>query len=183
MSSPPEDPQDLDAEQEDERYDPVAVARISTQAELKTIRLAFLHADIDERGEALPSDWSADAIMGFNSVCEFDRETKTLVVVCGFLAMYVPDKDKVEVLPTPKEAPFELHSSFRLAYALRDVAAIEDTDPEQFAATNGVLHAWPYWRELAHSMTVRMGVAPLLVGTYKLPWSGDPKPTTAEPPV
>ncbi len=160
-------------------YDPVAVARISTQADLRAIRLAFLHADIDERDGEIPTDWSADAIMGFNSFVELDPETKTLVVTCGFLAMYVRgiDKDALTTLPTPRDAPLELHASFRLAYQLHDLSVIEETDPEQFAATNGVLHAWPYWREIAHSTTVRMGLAPLLVGTHKLPWSGDPKPT------
>jgi hypothetical protein len=159
-------------------YDPAAVARISTQADLRAIRLAFLHADIDERGGEIPTDWSAHAIMGFNSFVELDPETKTLVVTCGFLAMYVPgiDMDSLVEIPMPKDAPFELHASFRLAYQLRDLSLVEETDPGQFAATNGVLHAWPYWREIAHSTTVRMGLAPLLVGTHKLPFSGDPKP-------
>jgi hypothetical protein len=176
MPSPPETPEGRRGVEGP--YDPVAVARISTQADLRAIRLKFLHADIDERGGEIPTDWSAEAIMGFNAVADLDRETKTLVVTCGFLALFIPgiEKDTLEKLPTPKDAPLELHASFRLAYQLHDLSVIEDTDPGQFAATNGVLHAWPYWREIAHSTTVRMGLAPLLVGTYKMPFSGDPKP-------
>jgi hypothetical protein len=182
MSSPPDPPE---LRPPATGYDPTAVARISIQAVPKAIRLGFLHADIDERKTTIPSDWSAHALMGFNSEADFDRGAKTLVVTCGFLAMYAPEADLAtfENVPTPKEAPFELHASFRLGYELTDVALVQDGDPEQFAATNGVMHAWPYWREIAQSTTVRFGLAPLLVGTYKLPWSGDPKPegTTREP--
>jgi hypothetical protein len=181
MASPPNEPAAIELRDEPRRYDSRAVARVSTQADLRSIRLAFLHADIDERELTIPPDWSAHAVMGFNSIAEFDRDAKTLVVSCGFLAMYAPglDMDKLDALPTPKEAPFELHASFRLAYGLDDVAGVEENDPEDFAWTNGLLHAWPYWREIAQSTTVRFGLAPLLVGTFKMPWSGDPKSTHA----
>ncbi len=152
-----------------------AVARISTQAELKTLRLAFLHADIDERGGAIPSDWAASAITGFSIDAKLDRDDNRLVVGCMFLAMWAPGLDPgFSALPSPNEAPLELHARFELVYELKDAAAIEDADPEHFALTNGVLHAWPYWREIAHTTTVRMGLAPLLIGTVKIPWRGDP---------
>jgi hypothetical protein len=176
MPSRPDQPGGIKLDNEPRLYDATAVARVSTQAVPRSMRLSFIHADIDERAGAIPSDWSADAIIGFDSGAEFDRDAKTLLVVCGFLAMYVHDVEKkLDELPTPREAPFELHTVFRLGYELRDVAGIHEGDAEEFAATNGVMHAWPYWREIAQSTSVRFGLAPLLVGTYKLPWSGDPK--------
>jgi hypothetical protein len=176
MPSQPDQPGGIKLVDEPRRYDATAVARVSTQAVPRSIRLSFIHADIDEREGAIPSDWSGHAIIGFDSGAEFDRDAKTLLVICGFLAMYVHDVEKkLDQLPTPREAPFELHTVFRLGYELRDVAGIEDSDPSEFAATNGVMHAWPYWREIAQSTSVRFGLAPLLVGTYKMPWSGDPK--------
>ena len=175
MDSSPDQSLTIQLQDEPRRYSPKAVARVSTQADLRSIRLAFLHADIDEREMEIPGDWSGRAVMGFNSAAELDRDAKTLLVHCGFLAMYAPSID-VESLPTPKETPFELHASFRLGYGIKDGSGIEDSDPEEFARTNGLLHAWPYWREIAHSTTVRFGLAPLLVGTFKLPWIGDPAP-------
>lgn len=152
-----------------------AVARISTQAELKTLRLAFLHADIDERGGTIPSDWAASVVTGFSVDAQLDRDGNRLVVGCMFLAMWARGLDQgISELPSPREAPLELHARFELVYELKDAAAVEDTDPEHFALTNGVLHAWPYWREIAHTTTVRMGLAPLLIGTVKIPWGGDP---------
>jgi hypothetical protein len=158
-----------------EAVDYTAVARISTQANLRTIRLSYLHADIDERKVAIPSDWSGEAVMGLNTGFELDRDGGALVVVCGFLAMWVPGlEDELDVLPSPKDAPLELHAQFRLSYELKEPSEVQDTDPEHFAWANGMLHAWPYWREIAHSTTVRMGLTPLLIGTFKIPWSRDP---------
>ena len=181
ISSPPEP--DRGEGQALPAIDMAAVARVSTQAELRAIRLGFLHADIDERRGEIPSDWSAHAIMGLNVAADLDRDSRRRNLRCGFLAMYFPgtEPDNIETLPSPKDAPFELHAAFRLAYEIRDVDGIQDTDPQQFAIVNGVLHAWPYWREIAQSTTVRMGLAPLLVGTQKVPWTGDPKSRSDQP--
>jgi hypothetical protein len=165
-----------------EAVDFAAVARISTQAELKDIRLGFLHADWTERDGAIPSDWAANAHMGISTDAQLDRSTNMLSVECGFIAVYAPGHDRgTSELPNPKDAPVELHAQFRLVYEMKDLATIQDADPEHFALTNGVLHAWPYWREIAQTTTLRMGLAPLLVGTVKIPWSGDPAPPD-EPP-
>lgn len=180
MHSPSDTPEGAEQELRPVRLMPdavdfEAVARISTQAELKTLRLAFLHADMDERGGAIPNDWATNAITGFSVDARLDRDTNSLVVGCMFLAMWAPGLDQsLGALPSPKDAPLELHARFELIYELKNAAAVEDDDPEHFALTNGVLHAWPYWREIAHSTTARMGLAPLLVGTVKIPWRGDP---------
>jgi hypothetical protein len=153
-----------------------AVARISTQVELKAVRLTFLHADIVERDGPIPADWTDDVVSGLAAESSFEREKKELAVECGFLAVYAPGVNPTtEELPDPKDAPVELHARFRLVYELRDASAVRDGDPEHFALANGVLHAWPYWRELAQATTMRMGLTPLVVGTVKIPWRGDPE--------
>jgi len=150
-----------------------AVARISTQAALESIQLAFTHADL-LRETQLPADWAAAARTTSNASADFDREGLRLLVYCGFVAIWSPELQTDGPVPTPRDAPFELHARFRLDYALKDVGGIEDGDEEHFAWTNGMLHAWPYWREIAQSTTLRMGLPPLLAGTFKIPWSGDP---------
>lgn len=160
-----------------QEVDFAAVARISTQAELKSIRLGFLHADWTENDGTIPGNWAANALMGISTDAMLDRTTNALVVECGFIAVYAPGLDKnSDALPNPKDAPVELHARFELLYELKDLAAVKDADPQHFALANGVLHAWPYWRELAHTTTMRMGLTPLLVGTVKIPWTGDPGP-------
>jgi hypothetical protein len=180
MNSPPDTPGNGERELRADRplpeaVDYAAVARISTQADLRAIRLVYLHADVDERKGAIPSDWSGEAVMGLNAGFEFDRDSSALVITCGFLAMWVPGlEEELDALPSPEDAPLELHARFRLSYELKDPSGVQDADPEHFAWSNGMLHAWPYWREIAHSTTVRMGLAPLVVGTFKIPWSRDP---------
>jgi hypothetical protein len=151
-----------------------AVARISSQAELKDIRLSFLHADWTERDGAIPSDWTTDAVLGLSAEAKLDRADGALTVWSGFVALYAPGfNEEGGGLPEPRDAPLELHAQFELAYKLTDLDAVRDTDPQHFAMVNGLFHAWPYWRELAHTTTVRMGLAPLLVGTFKIPQLDD----------
>jgi hypothetical protein len=95
-------------------------------------------------------------------------------VYCAFAAALAPETSIHTAMQPPKTAPFDLRARFRLEYAPAGLDGILEGDEEHFARTNGMLHAWPYWREAAQSMTVRMGLAPLVVGTFKIPWSGDP---------
>jgi hypothetical protein len=159
-----------------------AVARISTQAVLEGIQLAFVHADL-QRGLTVPGDWVANARTTSNASAEFDRAGLRLVVYCGFVTVWSPGLEKDAPAPAPKDAPLELHARFRLNYAINKLEGIEEGDEKYFAWTNGMLHAWPYWREIGQSMTLRMGLTPLVVGTFKIPWTGDPgrQKKTSEP--
>jgi hypothetical protein len=150
-----------------------AVARISTQATLENLQLAFVHADV-LRGLTMPEDWTEHRTTSSNASGELDREDLTLVVYCGFVTAWSPEMQAGGPAPTPEAAPFELHARFRLEYLIKDLESIEAGDEVHFAWTNGMLHAWPYWREIAQTTTLRMGLPPLVVGTFKIPWSGDP---------
>jgi hypothetical protein len=151
-----------------------AVARISTQARIEAVRLKFLHADM-LGDQPIPHDWTENVISGFTAGAYLDREAKRLTVQCGFVAVYAPGVDPTtDALPDPRDAPVELHARFVLLYQLDDVETVAERDPEHFALSNGILHAWPYWREIAQSTTTRMGLTPLMVGMVKIPWSGDP---------
>jgi hypothetical protein len=149
------------------------VARISTQAVLEGIQLAFLHAGV-LRGVTMPGNWADGVRTSSSASAEFNREALSLIVYCEFVAVWAPDLQDDSPLPSSKDSPFELRARFRLEYAIKNLDGIEVGDEEHFARTNGKLHAWPYWREIAQSTTLRMGLVPLVVGTFKIPWSGDP---------
>ncbi len=150
-----------------------AVARISTQAVLQRIELTSLHAELKD-GVALPADWAVSASTTSDASADFDRDALKLTVYCTFVAAWAPKASTNAAVQSSEAAPFDLRARFRLEYVLSGLHGILEGDEEHFARTNGMLHAWPYWREAAHSMTVRMGLAPLVVGTFKIPWSGDP---------
>ena len=150
-----------------------AVARISTQAVLQSIDLTSLQAELED-GFALPADWAASVSTTSDASADFDRDALKLTVYCAFVAAWAPEASSNAAMQSSEAAPFDLRARFRLEYALSGLHGILEGDEEHFARTNGMLHAWPYWREAAQSMTVRMGLAPLVVGTFKIPWSGDP---------
>jgi hypothetical protein len=155
------------------RPDYKAVARISTQAVLQSIELTALHAELKD-GITLPADWAASVSTTSDASADFDRDALKLTVYCAFVAALAPGASIDAPMQSPETAPFDLRARFRLEYALSGLDGILEGDEAHFARTNGMLHAWPYWREAAQSMTVRMGLAPLVVGTFKIPWSGDP---------
>ena len=100
--------------------------------------------------------------------------------------MYVPglDKTTLDALPDPDDvdAAVQLNVRFQLVYELEDPSRLQEADPEHFAFVNGTLHAWPYWREIAQSTTVRMGLDPLMIGTFKIPSVHDPDGREDNPP-
>lgn len=38
-----------------------------------------------------------------------------------------------------------------------------------FAATNAIMNVWPYFREFVHSISVRMGLPPIVIPVFRLP--------------
>jgi len=58
---------------------------------------------------------------------------------------------------------------FELTYTVEDATGISDHDVEHFAAFNARFNAWPYWRELAQTVTNRMRIPTLLVPVLRLP--------------
>jgi hypothetical protein len=156
-----------------DRPDYKAVARISTQATLERIQLAFLHANM-RPGIEPPADWTKQERTASNTSAELDRDALRLIVHCEFATVWAPGLTEDSPAPATNDAPFALQARFRIEYALKNLDGIDAGDEQHFARTNGVLHAWPYWREIAQNTTLRMGIVPLLVGTFKIPWSGDP---------
>jgi hypothetical protein len=155
------------------RPDYKAVARISTQAVLQTIELTSLHVELND-GVAVPANWAASASTSSDASTDFDREALKLIVYCAFVAVWAPEESTEAATQSSETAPLDLRARFRLEYSLSGLDGILEGDEGHFAQTNGMLHAWPYWREAAQSMTVRLGLAPLVVGTFKIPWTGDP---------
>ncbi len=59
----------------------------------------------------------------------------------------------------PVEA-FKIEGSFLLTYVIEDREGISTDDVGAFIMLNGVHHAWPFWRELVHNLSSRMGIEP-----------------------
>lgn len=57
----------------------------------------------------------------------------------------------------------EVGCRYALGYALKEGYAPSEEELEAFKEGNAVFHCWPYFRELVHNLTMRMGIplAPL----------------------
>lgn len=62
-----------------------------------------------------------------------------------------------------REPHIEISMSFALQYRMEGGARASKEELKEFAAGNGVFNAWPYARELVHSLTTRMGLRPLIL--------------------
>lgn len=155
-----------------------AVARVSTQVRLSAVRMRLGHARLTVEAEDIPTDWSPSCFVGFSTHAHINEGRKRLVVHASFIAVYVPGYEggESDELPDPDEVEpaVDVEAGFELVYELDDPASIDSRDAEHFAFANGTLHAWPYWREFAQTASGRMGVAPLIIGTYKIPSVHDP---------
>jgi preprotein translocase subunit SecB len=66
-----------------------------------------------------------------------------------------------------KVAPLQIAATFQVEYTLDSLEGIKSENIKAFAELNGVYSAWPYWREYAQSVTVRMGLPPMPVPVYR----------------
>lgn len=161
------------------RVDFRAVARVASRVQLLMVRMRSCQADLVCGLAEVPRNWSETTFSGFQTHVASKPDVEgTFQTRAAFLALFQRDVDlKQTGLPefTSENPPdVVLEVMFELDYRLDPNTELQDDDLDQFALANSTLHAWPYWRELAQSMTTRMGLAPLVIGSYKLPSALDP---------
>jgi len=81
---------------------------------------------------------------------------KTFMGICEFGVRGMLENEGVE----PIEA-FIIEGSFLLTYILKDREGITTDDIASFVVINGEHQVWPFWRELVHNMSSRMGIEPI----------------------
>lgn len=160
--------------------DYASIARIASAVELRDIALRSSRAALNVAAADIPERWSGEAFVGFETtVGEHAPGSAEFSVKAAFVAVYKSawSNEVFEELPSidPADPPaIEIRATFELDYVASDPDRLVDEDLNNFALTNGTLHAWPYWRELADDITQRMHVPRLVVGVFKLPSRHDP---------
>lgn len=69
-----------------------------------------------------------------------------------------------------------IDSVFQLWYEVDEPETVNDDELAAFAEINAVHTAWPYLRELVHSVTGRMGLQPMTVPLLKIRREEPPEP-------
>ena len=92
------------------------------------------------------------------------EETNSFWVKIPFSLMATREKEEKE----QDNVIFTIEASFVLTYECNSPELLDEGTIEAFAKTNGVYNAWPYWRELAQSMTLRMGLPTVTLPVFRL---------------
>ena len=162
-----------------------AVAKVAQRIRLSGVRLRWSQLGIFGAEEPSDPDWGSKAFLSFESRPAIDEDEpldqdEDLLVQCLFQLRYFLDLDakKADADPSFDEdnpPDVAIEAVFDLSYDIADWDDISHSDLEQFALANGTHNAWPYWREYAQTTAARLGLAPYVVGPFKLPSRHDPK--------
>jgi hypothetical protein len=160
--------------------DYASIARIASAVELRDIALRSSVTNLNVSASHIPEDWSSHAFIGFETTVGQRRpDSKDFAINAAFVAVFKDGWNAATHSELPARDPdnpfeIEIHASFDLTYTNNSAAELQEQDLNNFAVANGTLHAWPYWREFADSITRRMHVPGLIVGVFKLPSRHDP---------
>jgi preprotein translocase subunit SecB len=66
------------------------------------------------------------------------------------------------------DPPVAIRAVFALTYKVENLASFSDEELQAFGEINGVLNAWPFWRELVYSTLSRMGMPPVTLPTFRV---------------
>jgi hypothetical protein len=169
--------------------DYASIARVASAVELRDIALRSSRANLNVDAAEIPDRWSGEAFVGFDStVAEYPAEGQDFAIRTSFVAVYHSgwgEQALTELPPIDPASPpeIEIQATFELSYSSTRDGELAAEDLDNFALANATLHAWPYWRELADDITMRMHVPRLVVGVFKIPSRHDPGGRPEEEPA
>lgn len=74
------------------------------------------------------------------------------------------------------QPPVHVLAEFALRYSMSEPGEATARALEEFAQSNGVYNAWPYWREYLQSTTARMGLPAFVLPVFRVETKPAPKP-------
>jgi preprotein translocase subunit SecB len=139
----------------------VAVGRVARHIELKGVRITEMSAKCNPKilGSLHPSVDLQCAVAS--------RDGNVLEVACNYTF----------AVHSGEALAAQAAISYLLLYELSGTGPFADDDVLQFAQANGVLHSWPFVRELLYGLTSRMGYPPFTLPVMHF----QPKPEAKAP--
>lgn len=133
----------------DAQTEPRPAELVARSIQLATIRFLRLNARTSDTAfSELPTEVDFEAGFTRPSVSQKDR---WVAITCEF---------RFEIAPKDKtlEPVFQLNATTELVYNLTEGAEFDVDALNDFAAVNAPFNAWPYWREVLHTASARLGV-------------------------
>lgn len=134
------------------------VSEVAASVEIEEIRFDSFAAKFDRSAGQGPL---AVQLSFRASACAEGPKDPKIVVHADFLMQASPG-----VVQTDKPC-CEISARITLTYASPKACEFTEEHLNAFARTNGIFNAWPYWRELVQSCTVRMGLPAFTVPSLK----------------
>jgi hypothetical protein len=136
------------------------VAPISQQVEIETV---FLSESRTRRGPDTMFEGDELSVNIKVSNIKFGTQESARILIMPSFELTVTKEGEEESAPA-----LSIEASFVLVYVLASVKEFDKSAIRAFAATNGVLNAWSYWREFVQNTTARMGLPPIAVPLLRL---------------
>jgi preprotein translocase subunit SecB len=135
---------------------------VSDRIQLENVILAHCEAERAPEMSSRMDDGKLTTTVSQIAFGKDDNSSKLHLMVSFVLHVSGREKDE-------EDPPLRVKASFVLFYAVASFEGLSDDHFYSFGATNGMLNVWPYWRELVHSMTSRMGMPkPVVVPVFRL---------------
>lgn len=143
---------------------------VSDRVQIQDIRLIRCNCRIESRALAPPHPPRLQANFAHEVSTQIGPDRTRIAVETRFRFSAIREEGKKH------EPCVGIEASFLVTYTAEELTGLGPEHFNSFGALNGVFNAWPYWRELLHNLTFRMGlpafVLPVLrIGSSKPPSS------------
>lgn len=129
--------------------------KVAETATLKAFSVVSIHADITQPPEKVVGDHKFTIQTEAGGKIIDERSAEVLVTLQ--VAIHRKDSDPHWCL---------IACTVRLVYRF-SAGVPARADLAEFAKLNGMYNAWPYLREIVQSMTLRMGISPLVLPMFR----------------
>lgn len=144
-------------------------ALVSRNVTLKTVTLATARLDssvdpLDEGREGGAAD------VRYRGRYEIRDPDHVHVFIDLVLLVTETDDETSEEDEIEEEAPapvLELEATYQLVYTLKKANTYPEDALQFFAEINGTYNVWPYWRELAMTVSGRVGIPAVVVQVFR----------------
>lgn len=144
----------------DKRIDMARVAELARTVNLDSVCWREVSAKRFIEQSQIPPELSLNGRATASGLRDFAAKQIVVLAEFGFLATGPDSPDRV----------VEIEGCLALRYSLTegDVEHVSEDLVQDFARTNGMYNAWPYWRELAQTTATRVGIHGLIAPVFRL---------------
>ena len=144
---------------------------VSDRVQIQDVRLIRCDCRIEPRALAPPHPPRLQANFAHEASTQVGPDCTRIAVVTRFRFSAIREESEKH------EPCVGIEALFLVTYAAEGLTGLGPEHFNSFGALNGVFNAWPYWRELLHSLTVRMGLPAFVLPVLRI---GTPMPPSAD---